>query len=207
LAALFVAAAAAAHFLHVTPVLAFAVAAAAIALLARLVGGATEQLGGRVGSSAAGVVQSALGNLPELFIALFALHRGLVGVCSRASSELLQLLPNRGSDSAVGRVVVQALQRRRQRRSILRLGANSPLDRHERLPLGKRIREVGRLDAQRFGLFAREVHRRLPVRDVMCEQGAFAGHRVDARSVVRQGVPVDRAAVTTGEQNRAGGNG
>ncbi len=70
LAALFVAAAAAAHFLHVMPVLAFAAAAAAIALLARLVGGATEQLGGRVGSSAAGVVQSALGNLPELFMAL-----------------------------------------------------------------------------------------------------------------------------------------
>ena len=84
LAALLVAAAAAAHFLHATPVLAFAVAAAAIALLARLVGGATEQLGGRVGSSAAGVVQSALGNLPELFIALFALHQGLVGVVQSA---------------------------------------------------------------------------------------------------------------------------
>jgi Ca2+:H+ antiporter len=84
LAALFFAAAAAAHFLHATPVLAFAAAAAAIALLARLVGGATEQLGGRVGSSAAGVVQSALGNLPELFIALFALHQGLVGVVQAA---------------------------------------------------------------------------------------------------------------------------
>ena len=53
-------------------------------MLARLVGGATEQLGGRVGSSAAGVVQSALGNLPELFIALFALHQGLVGVVQAA---------------------------------------------------------------------------------------------------------------------------
>ena len=84
LAALFVVAAAAAHFLDATPVLAFAVAAAAIALLARLVGGATEQLGGRLGSSAAGVVQSALGNLPELFIALFALQRGLVGVVQAA---------------------------------------------------------------------------------------------------------------------------
>ena len=67
-----------------TAVLAFAVAAAAIAFLAHLVGGATEQLGGRVGSSAAGVVQSALGNLPELFIALFALHKGLVGVVQAA---------------------------------------------------------------------------------------------------------------------------
>jgi Ca2+:H+ antiporter len=84
LAALFVAAAAVAHFQHVTPVLAFAAATVAIALLARLVGGATEQLGGRVGSSAAGVVQSALGNLPELFIALFALKQGLVGVVQAA---------------------------------------------------------------------------------------------------------------------------
>jgi Ca2+:H+ antiporter len=84
LAALFVAAAALAHYLHVTPVLAFATAAMAIALLARLVGSATEQLGGRVGSSSAGVVQSALGNLPELFIALFALNRGLVGVVQAA---------------------------------------------------------------------------------------------------------------------------
>jgi Ca2+:H+ antiporter len=79
-----VAAAALAHFLDATPVLAFAVAAAAIAMLARLVGGATEQLGGRVGASAAGVVQSALGNLPELFIALFALRRGLVQVVQAA---------------------------------------------------------------------------------------------------------------------------
>jgi Ca2+:H+ antiporter len=77
-------AAAAAHYLDATPVLAFAVAAAAIALLARLVGGATEQLGGRVGPSAAGVVQSALGNLPELFIALFALHDGLTRVVQAA---------------------------------------------------------------------------------------------------------------------------
>jgi Ca2+:H+ antiporter len=84
LAALLVAAAAAAHYAGATPVLAFLVAAAAIALLARLVGSATEQLGARVGPSAAGVVQSALGNLPELFIALFALHRGLVRVVQSA---------------------------------------------------------------------------------------------------------------------------
>jgi Ca2+:H+ antiporter len=84
LAVLFVVGAALAHFLDVTPVVTFVVAAAAIALLARLVGGATEQLGGRVGSSAAGVVQSALGNLPELFIAIFALRKGLVGVVQAA---------------------------------------------------------------------------------------------------------------------------
>ncbi len=58
-----------AHFADATPVLTFALAALAIAVLARLVGTATEQLGSRVGSSAAGAIQSGLGNLPELFIA------------------------------------------------------------------------------------------------------------------------------------------
>jgi Ca2+:H+ antiporter len=49
-----------------------------------MVGHATEQLGARLGSGAAGVVQSALGNLPELFIALFALNKGLVTVVQAA---------------------------------------------------------------------------------------------------------------------------
>jgi Ca2+:H+ antiporter len=84
LAALFIAASALTHFLDVTPVVTFLVAAAAIGLLAHLVGGATEQLGSRVGSSAAGVVQSALGNLPELFIAIFALRKGLIDVVQAA---------------------------------------------------------------------------------------------------------------------------
>jgi Ca2+:H+ antiporter len=79
-----VAAAALTRYLDVTAVVAFATAAVAIAFLARLVGSATDQLGDRVGPSAAGVVQSALGNLPELFIALFALHRGLVTVVQAA---------------------------------------------------------------------------------------------------------------------------
>jgi Ca2+:H+ antiporter len=79
-----VVAAAVAHYADATPVLAFIVAAIAIAALARLVGGATEQLGSRLGSSVAGVIQSGLGNLPELFIALFALHAGLTGVVQSA---------------------------------------------------------------------------------------------------------------------------
>jgi Ca2+:H+ antiporter len=84
LAGVLVAAAGVAHYAEATPVLAFAVAAIAIAMLARLVGAATEQLGSRLGSSIAGVVQSALGNLPELFIALFALREGLTGVVQAA---------------------------------------------------------------------------------------------------------------------------
>jgi Ca2+:H+ antiporter len=65
-------------------VLRFLAAAAALAMLARLVGTATEQLGGRLGAGGAGTVQSALGNLPELFVALFALQKGLIGVVKAA---------------------------------------------------------------------------------------------------------------------------
>jgi Ca2+:H+ antiporter len=83
-AGVLLAAAGVAHFADATPVLTFALAAVAIAILARLVGTATEQLGSRVGSSAAGAIQSALGNLPELFIALFALHQGLTLVVQSA---------------------------------------------------------------------------------------------------------------------------
>ena len=83
-AATLVAVAAGVHFADVTPVVSFLFAALAIAVLARLVGSATEQLGSRLGSSVAGTVQSALGNLPELFIALFALHRGLTRVVQSA---------------------------------------------------------------------------------------------------------------------------
>jgi len=81
---LLVTGAALAHFLDAPPVLQFVVAAVAIAGLARLVGSSTEQLGGRLGSSGAGAIQSALGNLPELFIALFALHDGLVRLVQAA---------------------------------------------------------------------------------------------------------------------------
>jgi Ca2+:H+ antiporter len=65
-------------------VLAFVLAGLAIAVLASLVGRSVDQLADRLGAGATGVVQSALGNLPELFIALFALHAGLIGVVQGA---------------------------------------------------------------------------------------------------------------------------
>ncbi len=65
-------------------VIIFFVAAGALALLAALVGQATEQLGARLGAGATGVLQSALGNLPELFVGIFALRAGLVGVVQAA---------------------------------------------------------------------------------------------------------------------------
>ncbi|MDA0249566.1 MAG: calcium/proton exchanger [Actinomycetota bacterium] len=73
-------AAGALHFAHSNAVLAFIVAAVALATLASLVGRSVEALGDRLGPSATGVLQSALGNLPELFVILFALKAGLFGV-------------------------------------------------------------------------------------------------------------------------------
>jgi Ca2+:H+ antiporter len=62
----------------------FVVTAVALAALAFLVGDATDELGTRFGPGATGVLQSALGNLPELFIALFALQAGLATVVQTA---------------------------------------------------------------------------------------------------------------------------
>jgi Ca2+:H+ antiporter len=60
----------------------FVVAALALALLASLVGRSVEALGDRLGAGATGVVQSALGNLPELFVVLFALQKKLYDVAT-----------------------------------------------------------------------------------------------------------------------------
>ena len=70
--------------LQANAVLAFIVAGVALALLAALVGLATDQLGSYLGAGATGVLQSALGNLPELFVGIFALRAGLVGVVQAA---------------------------------------------------------------------------------------------------------------------------
>jgi Ca2+:H+ antiporter len=71
-------------FTHTAPVIVFLVAAIALASLASNVGTATEQIGQRLGPGATGVLQSALGNLPELFISIFALRAGLVTVVQSA---------------------------------------------------------------------------------------------------------------------------
>src|SRR5260370_26121516 len=65
-------------------VLLFIVSAVALAVLAALVGEATEQLGTRLGPGATGVLPSALGNLPQLFVGIFALRAGLIGVVQAA---------------------------------------------------------------------------------------------------------------------------
>jgi Ca2+:H+ antiporter len=60
--------------------LAFALATVALAGLAHVVGLGTEQVGRRFGPAVTGVLQSTLGNLPELFVVIFALHDGEVVV-------------------------------------------------------------------------------------------------------------------------------
>src|SRR3989442_4011739 len=65
-------------------VVVFVASAVALAALAALVGEGTEQLGHRFGAGATGVLQSALGNLPELFISIFSLQAGLVTVVQTA---------------------------------------------------------------------------------------------------------------------------
>ena len=65
------------RYADVGDVVPFVVSGVALALLATLVGHAVDALGDRLGSGATGVVQSALGNLPELFVCIFSLRAGL----------------------------------------------------------------------------------------------------------------------------------
>jgi Ca2+:H+ antiporter len=62
----------------------FVVSAVGLAALATLIGQGTDQLGHRFGPRTTGILQSALGNLPELLISVFALQAGLVVVVQTA---------------------------------------------------------------------------------------------------------------------------
>ena len=62
------------------PTAQFVVAGLALASLAAVIGQAIEQVGHRLGPGATGLLQSTLGNLPELFVGLFALRDGLTAV-------------------------------------------------------------------------------------------------------------------------------
>jgi Ca2+:H+ antiporter len=57
-------------------VAAFVLAGLALAGAAWVVSFATEQVGGRLGTAATGLLQSTLGNLPEFFVVIFALNAG-----------------------------------------------------------------------------------------------------------------------------------
>ncbi|MBO3752886.1 calcium/proton exchanger [Streptosporangiaceae bacterium NEAU-GS5] len=70
------------RFVDAGTIVPFVLSGIALALLASLVGRSVEALGDRLGAGATGVVQSALGNLPELFVVLFALRDGLYDVAA-----------------------------------------------------------------------------------------------------------------------------
>jgi Ca2+:H+ antiporter len=62
----------------------FAIATLALAGLAWVVSFSTEQLGERFGPGVTGMLQSTLGNLPELFVVVFALQKGELIVAQTA---------------------------------------------------------------------------------------------------------------------------
>jgi Ca2+:H+ antiporter len=74
----------AADYGHWAAVPRFAVATLALAGLAWMVSFATEQLGERFGPAVTGMLQSSLGNLPELFVVVFALQKGELVVAQTA---------------------------------------------------------------------------------------------------------------------------
>ncbi|HWK66094.1 MAG TPA: sodium:proton exchanger [Rhizobiaceae bacterium] len=72
------------RWVEAAPVLVFATSTMALTAIAYLIGEATNQLGNHLGASATGMVQSALGNLPEVFVCIFALRAGSVEVVQAA---------------------------------------------------------------------------------------------------------------------------
>lgn len=64
--------------------LTFVVCGVALALLATIIATATEELSVRLGPGPTGALNGALGNLPELFVGIFALRHGLVSVVQAA---------------------------------------------------------------------------------------------------------------------------
>jgi Ca2+:H+ antiporter len=84
LLALLTALAGLANYAEWAPVPRFAIATLALAGLAWVVSFATEQLGERFGPGVTGMLQSTLGNLPELFVVIFALQKGELVVAQTA---------------------------------------------------------------------------------------------------------------------------
>ena len=83
-AALFTAASAVLEVTGASDVVRFVVAGLALAALAAVIGQAIEAVGEHLGPGATGLLQSTLGNLPELFVGIFALHDGLYQVVRAA---------------------------------------------------------------------------------------------------------------------------
>ncbi len=77
---IFVPVAVAAHYLHVSSLIVFFLAALAIVPLAKFIGEATEELSVYTGPALGGLLNATFGNATELLIGIFALQQGLVEV-------------------------------------------------------------------------------------------------------------------------------
>lgn len=106
----------------VSQVLAFVLAALALAGLAWIVSFSTEQVGRRFGPAITGFMQSTLGNLPEFFVVIFALNAGEKVVAETAilGSILVNAL------LVLGIVIIVGA--RRERDGVMRFGARLPND-------------------------------------------------------------------------------
>src|SRR3954464_14285838 len=102
--------------------LALGLAAVALAGLAWVVSFATEQVGERFGPAVTGVMQSTLGNLPELFVVVFALKAGETVVAQ--TSILGSLFAN--ALLVLGLVIV--FGSRAERDSVMRFAPRRPND-------------------------------------------------------------------------------
>ncbi|HXT16100.1 MAG TPA: calcium/proton exchanger [Gemmatimonadaceae bacterium] len=72
------------HFSGGNPILQFAASAIALSLLAMNVSNGTENIGAHLSPGATGILQAALGNLPELLVCAFSLRAGLIHVVQAA---------------------------------------------------------------------------------------------------------------------------
>lgn len=72
------------HFSGANPIVQFIAAAVALSLLAMNVSSGTEQIGTHLSAGATGILQAALGNLPELLVCAFSLRAGLIQVVQGA---------------------------------------------------------------------------------------------------------------------------
>ncbi len=102
--------------------LAFVLAALALAGLAWIVSFSTEQVGRRFGPAITGFMQSTLGNLPEFFVVIFALNAGekIVAETAILGSILVNAL------LVLGIVIIVGA--RRERDGVMRFSARLPND-------------------------------------------------------------------------------
>lgn len=110
------------EFSHQAKVAIFVVSGTALAGLAWLVSYATEALGERFSPATTGVLQSTLGNLPELFVVVFALRAGEVTVAQ--TSILGSLFAN--ALLVLGLVLVAGSLRAKD--GVMRFGTRLPND-------------------------------------------------------------------------------